>query len=504
MPRPCTMQFLSLAAALTAFSAGCGDRPTDSSPDGEAAPDGGADGGGSAAVGGAGGGGGAGGVAGGGAGGGAPGTGPWTVWRVSLESELYTWRLGASPRVIDAPAGADIIGNPSFLLSPDRTRLADWHESDVLRLVDLESGKVTAMDVGLPGVKVHSNTHGVLWSKGSQKMAFLAGDKVVVANGDGSSPRIVGPMKGQTLCFSADGARLLNRGTWEPDFQVIDVVKGEVLLPAPSTAAKALLELGAEPKLSPDGVHVAILARGGDLAPSTLMFSRVDGTSEHVVMVSGVWSGGWSPDGTRFAVLGSDGVSLNAPDGESIFVPVPTDEHFEAAWSPTRAELLISSVTGTAIAAADGSARSLPFIPTTFGRPRWSPDGDLAMLDTGKEPKDNVSHLLERATWEERASIGPGSITFFGPTGWLLISGTQTVSARTADPATPTLSLPSDHWQSVRYVGEEHVAYAVGPTLRVARLDGTEDLPLFEADAAPPQPTQVLFAETDAEPIYCQ
>lgn len=146
------------------------------------------------------------------------------------------------------------------------------------------------------------------------------------------------------------------------------------------------------PALSPDGTHIAFErnAAAASGAPSDLWIMRVDGT--RLVQITSTpehqeRDPRWSPDGRSIAFSRTrhpngrpEVMVVPAQGGEPRpFAPSQSGGAGELDWSPVGDEVVFTGQDGGLyVSAADGTnatmvLRSMP--RTTYGAPRWSPDG---------------------------------------------------------------------------------------------------------------------------------
>jgi Tol biopolymer transport system component len=176
---------------------------------------------------------------------------------------------------------------------------------------------------------------------------------VVVANADGSAPRVVAG-DGHRPSISPDGTRIaLDSG-------------GSVWLERVDGSRRMRLASGEDPSWSPDGRSIAFV-NGGDVYVTSLTGSRTRRLTR-----DGANAGpGWSPDGAEIAFWHAGPRSTIETVGSNARGRRTLGAGMEPAWSPDGATIAFTCPLGVCTMKPDGSGRRL-LIAGGY-RPAWQP-----------------------------------------------------------------------------------------------------------------------------------
>jgi Tol biopolymer transport system component len=229
---------------------------------------------------------------------------PDTLWEATAD--------GRAVRKVVLPF--DTVSSPRW--SPDGKKLAIATE-------DLtHSGDLVVMLAGGSG-RVTLNGHGDCWSE----IAWLPdGHSIACVAGPGKDNglrvRLVATHGGQTRLFRLSGephadnsSAELNSIDWSPRggrFAVDDDADGVYVVAANGAVLSTISRNGNYPRWSPDGTHILNLEK--TLKGDTIVITSTTGTRKrvllHVPIFDAVASAAWSPDGTKIAYIGTDGLHI--------------------------------------------------------------------------------------------------------------------------------------------------------------------------------------------------
>jgi len=235
-----------------------------------------------------------------------------------------------------------------------------------------------------------------IWSPDGTRLALVVHGQLadepsmlMLTAPDGSDPIDLGI--GGQVAWSPDGTRLVFVGGTPPGFQMIDEAGDRTTLPV----------AGGEPTWSHDGLLIAVTgidcpnceAPVIDPPSGIFIVSPEEGTRE-LLVGGGAFAPVWSPDGATvaFARLDYEGAYpwsfLRVPmrGGEPEPMPgVPEEAAINGfAWSPDGSRIAFGGPDGVVVANADGSEPRV--VAANDGdlaarNPRWSPDGELIFYD---------------------------------------------------------------------------------------------------------------------------
>lgn len=238
------------------------------------------------------------------------------------------------------------------------------------------------------------------WSPNGTRLAQTVDDggatahwtSVVVMNADGSNARTLGGSNGP-VAWSPDGTRLA--WTFDNDLMVTD----EELVPRPLGLDAPGVRQPMTPSWSPDGTFLAFEALdcptcdtpvAGD-APHTLFSVRADGSELRTLLEpnSDTLDGGWAPDGSRLLLTRGyvDGrwapraFTVPADGGEPEFLP---EGLVSPVWSPDGTRMAWSGADGLHIADGD-SANARLLVPAVRGEVHWAPSGSLLLYGVAND-----------------------------------------------------------------------------------------------------------------------
>jgi Tol biopolymer transport system component len=210
--------------------------------------------------------------------------------------------------------------------------------------------------------------------------------------------------------FSAsDTGILVWQGTWETDYQLVWYDREGKQVGVVAEAEK--VAVGQDPRISPDGKHIAIKRS----FPNTIwVLDAQSGTSVRITSDFGQMPV-WSPDGSRLVYSSPVGLSIKASNGLGDAITLPTTgAPFPFSWSPDGRFLIflkrgVRTRLDMYAIALDGERKETLLLNSPFDDddPSFSPDGRwlaYAADDTGT-PEIYVQSFADGALGSDRKRI---------------------------------------------------------------------------------------------------
>ena len=210
--------------------------------------------------------------------------------------------------------------------------------------------------------------------------------------------------------FSAsDTGILVWQGTWETDYQLVWYDREGKQVGVVAEAEK--VAVGQDPRISPDGKHIAIKRS----FPNTIwVLDAQSGTSVRITSDFGQMPV-WSPDGSRLVYSSPVGLSIKASNGLGDAITLPTTgAPFPFSWSPDGRFLIflkrgVRTRLDMYAVALDGERKETLLLNSPFDDddPSFSPDGRwlaYAADDTGT-PEIYVQSFADGALGSDRKRI---------------------------------------------------------------------------------------------------
>jgi Tol biopolymer transport system component len=255
---------------------------------------------------------------------------------------------------------------------------------------------------GGPARRFFSDVHSLAWPAWSQdgrRLAYVAAgwcpgsggpcaDAIMAARQDGTDRQLIAiAISPEYPSFSPDGTRIvfLRAGSQGCTIVTVPVSGGLPTDLAPSASCGA-------PAWSPDGSRIADIVL--DPATNAISVRQIDSTTGQTLetipaatwpsRTAGALSLAWSPDGTRIAFAGKDGIYLlpvSPPAAADLAIPMAGAAH--PSFSPDGSQIafdvpVASTGTQTALMVANSNgsgARVLSTLPLRqSGYPAWQPD----------------------------------------------------------------------------------------------------------------------------------
>ena len=210
--------------------------------------------------------------------------------------------------------------------------------------------------------------------------------------------------------FSAsDTGILVWQGTWETDYQLVWYDREGKQVGVVAEAEK--VAVGQDPRISPDGKHIAIKRS----FPNTIwVLDAQSGTSVRITSDFGQMPV-WSPDGSRLVYSSPVGLSIKASNGLGDAITLPTTgAPFPFSWSPDGRFLIflkrgVRTRLDMYAVALDGERKETLLLNSPFDDddPSFSPDGRwlaYAADDTGT-PEIYVQSFADGVLGSDRKRI---------------------------------------------------------------------------------------------------
>jgi Tol biopolymer transport system component len=328
-------------------------------------------------------------------------------------SDLPTWspdgaRIGVfSPehdmRVFDASGGPaiDIRGSQGvlrFSWSPDGRFLAfdNGAQDNVVKIADVTQ----------PG-EPRQLTEGSWprWSPDGERIAFKHGGEVFTIRPDGSGLAPLGNLgsndRGE-LTWAEDGAELeFVRGVSAVEYvYAVNLRTGEAMRSPTSLTESGFPGVGSFIELAPDGTRVAFPVQSGKEDQYTPGWLLLDLETGDVTQPTDDARGGdifWTDEAFRLAFSAGTGGVFVAESDRSPPRQVSALEAYTLAWSPDGTRLALTGPDGVRVLAADGSdERTLvsgldPQAESVQQRIEWAPDGGALLYEVSRSTGGGLS-----------------------------------------------------------------------------------------------------------------
>jgi len=277
------------------------------------------------------------------------------------------------------------------------------------------------------------------WSPDGAQLAFVSvpsggqDARLVVAQADGSNPRLVSGSLGYNLAFlTGAGATITTppsdfpRPAWSPDGKQLVFVAANGQLAtvrADGSGVMTLVAAGGSPPSviysyptwSPDGRRIVFAQLDTASGRQDLMVINADGSGLQPLVVNGAYNRdpAWSPDGKRIAFASNVDAGfneiyvINADGSNQQRLTTNTSDDTVPTWSPDGAFLAyVSSQNASAdlsVMAADGSGQ---IILTENAAedidPAWSPDGTRLAYAANRNANPYQVYTMRRDGGEKR------------------------------------------------------------------------------------------------------
>jgi TolB protein len=176
------------------------------------------------------------------------------------------------------------------------------------------------------------------WSPDGTKLAYgKCCGRVVVANADGSDPKVITKTDGQLPANPA----------WSPDGSelAVESTAGILIVSADGQNKRLVIPGGEEPDWSPDGSRLVYTNSNG-----AIWVANADGSNRRRLTGESGGGAAWSPDGSEIAFTGENTVFEIRPDGTGLHQlhtgGTPDLGFSDPAWGPGPGQLVFTETIG--------------------------------------------------------------------------------------------------------------------------------------------------------------